>query len=109
MNRIRELRKGKKLTQAKLCDNIKIAQPTLSGYENGVTEPDNETLFKIADFFGVSVDYLLGRDSEQQEKTPPVELTEGEKNLMDLIVQLTDEETQELSNFVDYILSKRKQ
>lgn len=43
-----------------------------------------------------------------EEKTPPVELTEGEKKLMDLIVQLTDDEAEELSNYVDYLISKRK-
>ena len=44
----------------------------------------------------------------EKEKSPPSELTEGEQELITLIKQLTDEEAEELSNFVDFILSKRK-
>lgn len=62
MNRIKELRKEKNLTQMKFCKILNIAQPTLSGYETGAFEPDNATMAKIADFFGVSIDYLLGRE-----------------------------------------------
>ena len=62
MNKIKELRKAKKMTQSQLCEILKIAQPTLSGYENETSEPDFATFQKIADFFNVSVDYLLGRD-----------------------------------------------
>lgn len=68
MNKIKELRKAKKMTQNQLCEILKIAQPTLSGYENETSEPDFATFQKIADFFNVSVDYLLGRD---EIKNPP--------------------------------------
>ena len=44
----------------------------------------------------------------EEEKTPTDDLSDGEKQLISLIKQLTDEETEELSNFVDFILSKRK-
>lgn len=107
MNRIKELRKGKKLTQVKLCQILNIAQPTLSGYETGTFEPDNITMAKIADYFGVSIDYLLGR--EEPQGTPPAQaLTDAEKKLMELIGEMTDEEVDELSNFIDFIISKRK-
>lgn len=68
MNRIKELRKAKKLTQVQLCKILNVAQPTLSGYENETSEPDFATFQKFADFFGVSVDYLLGRE---EIKNPP--------------------------------------
>ena len=107
MNRIKELRKGKKLTQVKLCQKLNIAQPTLSGYETGTFEPDNVTLAKIADYFGVSIDYLLGRD-EPQVVPRAQTLSDAEKKLVDLIGEMTDEEVEELSNFIDFIISKRK-
>ena len=44
----------------------------------------------------------------EQEKSPTDELSEGEKQLIELVKQLTDEETQELSNYIDFIISKRK-
>lgn len=65
MNRIKELRKEKNITQVRLAKSLNIAQPTLSGYETGNFQPDNETLLKIADFFGVTIDYLLGREENK--------------------------------------------
>ena len=62
MNRIKTLRKKHNITQSKFCKILNIAQPTLSGYETGNFQPDNQTLFKIADYFNESVDYLLGRE-----------------------------------------------
>lgn len=69
MNRIKELRKAKKLTQTQLARLFNISQQTLSGWENGLFEPDQKTVFKIADYFGVSVDYLLGRDASAHSHT----------------------------------------
>lgn len=62
MNKIKELRKRKGITQINFCHRFNIAQSTLSGWENEKWQPDSETLIKLAEFFGVSVDYLLGRD-----------------------------------------------
>ena len=61
-NRIRELRKAKKITMKQLGEAVDLAESTISQYETGKREPDNATLCRISDFFGVSVDYLLGRD-----------------------------------------------
>lgn len=59
--RLRELRKGKKLTMKELGDKLSLAESTISGYENGNRKPDMEILQKFADFFEVTTDYLLGR------------------------------------------------
>ena len=59
--RIKSLRKAKKLTQVKMSIDLNISQNTLSRYETGEREADYKTLIKIADYFNVSVDYLLGR------------------------------------------------
>lgn len=77
MNRIRLLRLLKGIKQAELASEILVSQSSLSGYESGKFEPDSKTLLKIADFFKVSVDYLLGRDSpctseEQWSRKIPV-------------------------------------
>lgn len=64
MNKIKELRKKKGITQINFCHRFNIAQSTLSGWENEKWQPDSETLIKLAEFFGVSVDYLLGREIE---------------------------------------------
>lgn len=60
--RIKELRKEKGIKQIELCKVLGISQGNLSNWENGVYEPDKTSLVKMADYFDVSVDYLLGRD-----------------------------------------------
>ena len=59
MMKLRELRKEKGISLKKLGAYIGVSESTMSLYENGKRQPDNETLLKLADFFGVTVDYLL--------------------------------------------------
>jgi len=58
--RLKQLRAEKKLTQIDLARDIEVTQSTVGKWETGARTPDAETLKKIADYFGVSVDYLLG-------------------------------------------------
>lgn len=60
---LRILRKNKKLTQKKLADDLGLAFSTISMYERGEREPDFETLEAIADYFNVSMNILLGRET----------------------------------------------
>ena len=66
MNKIAEMRKKIGLTQSKLSTAVGVSRSTLAMYETNKSEPDFKTISKLADFFGVSVDYLLGRE----EKSP---------------------------------------
>ena len=59
--RLTEQRKLNKLTQRQVAEFLGIAQPSYIRYENGSSQPTLETLVKLADYFDVSVDYLLGR------------------------------------------------
>lgn len=59
--RLRELMTNSGTTQDALAEKIKKTRQTVSQYTNGVSEPGYDTLIKIADFFDVSIDYLLGR------------------------------------------------
>ena len=61
MNRIRDLREDMDLRQIDVAKSTGIDQKTLSNYETGRTNPDSEAIIKLADFFDVSTDYLLGR------------------------------------------------
>ena len=67
VNRIRELRKREKMTQKELANHLKIADSTLSYWEMGKYEPDNESLINLSRFFQVPVDYIIGGDFEQWE------------------------------------------
>ena len=63
MNRIKQLRADKGIKQAELAKAISVSPAALSGYETGKYEADIETYQKIAEFFNVTMDYLLGNDT----------------------------------------------
>lgn len=60
-NIFKRLRISAGLTQVEMAEKLKISRSTIGMYETGAREPDFETLEKIADFFNVDIDYLLGR------------------------------------------------
>ncbi len=59
--RLKELRKERKITQLKLAMDLNLSQNTISRYETGDREASYNELIKIADYFDVSIDYLLER------------------------------------------------
>ena len=61
--RIRELREDRDLTQTALADYLGVRQTTYSKYELGRIEVPVEVLMKLADYYQVSLDYLVGRES----------------------------------------------
>ena len=60
MNRIRDLREDRDLRQIDVAKATGIDQRTLSNYETGKTNPDSYAIIRLASFFNVSCDYLLG-------------------------------------------------
>lgn len=71
MNKIRALREDMDLRQIDVANATGIDQKTLSNYETGKTRPDSEALISLADFFGVTIDYLVGRDMKTMKKAKP--------------------------------------
>ena len=65
-NRLRDLREDRDLNQAALADYLQIHQTTYSDYELGKLNIPISVLHKLADFYGTSIDYLLGRTSEKK-------------------------------------------
>ncbi len=63
--RIKQLRTSQNLTQVELARSLSVTKQAVSNWENDNIQPSIEMLIKIADFFGVSTDYLLGRDNKQ--------------------------------------------
>lgn len=59
--RLKEVRKKKNISQLKLAMDLDMNQNSISRYETGEREADYATLIRFADYFNVSVDYLLGR------------------------------------------------
>ncbi|MBO7148862.1 MAG: helix-turn-helix transcriptional regulator [Clostridia bacterium] len=62
--RLEYLRKKRNITQLKLALDLHVNQNTISRYETGAREADYATLIRIADYFNVSIDYLLERTDD---------------------------------------------
>lgn len=86
MNRLKELRKEKKLTQEKLAQEIGVSKITILRWENGERQIKPDKIQQLADFFNVPVGYLLGYDNELQNKilSATSELEEATKKAFDL-------------------------
>lgn len=76
MLNLKKLRKQRKLTQSDLAEIIGVSQVTMGRYETGEREMPYETLFQLADFFGVTIDEILGRVPMDvtviKENAPPI-------------------------------------
>ena len=72
MNTIRKLRLERNLKQSDLAQILNVKQNTISNWETERTEVDRESTLKLADFFGVTVDYLLGREKPTISNTEKV-------------------------------------
>lgn len=75
---LKDLRKSRKINQAELGEALGMSQATITLWENGKRIPDIDMLCKIADYFNVTTDYLLGRvpmeiDSTEATTPSPVE------------------------------------
>jgi hypothetical protein len=64
-NRIRELRKKARLSQQALADQIGVFRNTISNWETGYSQISLENAKNVAEYFGVTIDYLLGSESDK--------------------------------------------
>ena len=62
---ISKIRKQKEISQEELAEKVGVSRQAVSKWENG-SYPDGDLLPKIADYFGVSIDYLYGRERDEQ-------------------------------------------
>jgi transcriptional regulator with XRE-family HTH domain len=95
--RLRYLREKRGLAQKYVAEKIRVKNNTLSGYESGRREPDNQTLNKLADFYGVTSDYLIGRSDEptltgKEDKA----LTEEAKEYLKILESMPPEKREPL-------------
>ena len=67
-DRLKELRKAKGVTQKDMAKFLGMVEQAYQMYEYGKREPNHETTIKLADFFEVSLDYLVGRDNYWKDK-----------------------------------------
>lgn len=70
--RLKEARHAKKLTQIEVAEILGIDDTTISKYENNKSEPDNETIRKLSSLYNCSIDFLLGKSIEKNQKNEAV-------------------------------------
>ena len=110
--RLRLLRKNENLTMKELGAIVGVSESTISLYETGKREPDYDMLNKFADYFGVTVDYILGRDDIKAEK-PALQNERDPKDAFTYAMQnecrdLTDEDKALLISMAKQLSSARK-
>ena len=73
-NTLKNLREANNVTQEQLAEYLKVSRPTIAGYETKSRQPDYERLEKIAEYFHVTIDYLV-RGLSEEERIPIKEST----------------------------------
>lgn len=110
MLKLRELRKRCGITMKELGNEIGVAESTVSQYETGKRQPDYETLLKLSEYFGVSVDCLLGKVNAPAET--------GKRSVSDDDIkfalfggdgEITDAMYDEVRNFAAYVKQREAQ
>ncbi len=89
--KIKLLREEKELSQLELAKILNISNSTLSQYEAGNRVPGDDIKKKIADYFNVSVDFLLGRTEERNPYTNDKDLDKVDKFLLELKEEMEKE------------------
>lgn len=82
--RLKKLREEMKLTQIELGKAFNISHSTINRYENGLRQPDNETLINMSNFFNVSVDYLLGISNTRNDSERITDILQNNPELQEL-------------------------
>ena len=99
MENLRLLRKNATLTQRKLAEKVNIPKTNIGHYEIGITQPSIENLIKLADYFGCSIDYLLGHQVDNQE------INQEQQEVIGLIKQLNSEQIKVLKIYISGMLN----
>ena len=76
--RIRDLRKQKRMSQTELAKSAGVSQTTVTAWETGKAEPSSSAVARLADIFNVTTDYLLGRPNKQETKKDDVEQSDDD-------------------------------
>ena len=98
MERIKELRLARNMTQKELADMLGVDRTAIVKYETGKNGPTSEILIKLAKIFNVSLEYLLGIDDikEETKKDLTAQYSDEAKKIYDILSELTPENQKKL-------------
>ena len=108
-----KLRSETKQSQEAVAKAIGVSRVAYTRYENGSRKPETDIAIKLANHFGVSVNYLYGIDdipvSSDKKNQPAAKGDELDENLINLLVDLSPSEVQRVLDFVSGIKASRKE
>ena len=105
-DRIHDLRLSRNMSQTELAKSLHVSQQVITKWENNRTEPSSNVLASIADYFGVSADYLLGKTNE---KVPNDQLSKNQKLVAYSIdPDISDEERNDIIEMVKIAMKNRR-
>ena len=116
-DRIKQLRLEKDISQKDLAEHFNIARSTLSQYESNQRTPSDEMKLKISEYFGVSLDYLLGKTDkknfDENNFIDKVHETIKNNKLQTIAAHYDDDDftvcdIEDIKNFIDFVVSKKK-
>lgn len=100
---LKELRTEKELTQDNLAEFLNIKRQTYSAWERNKSTPDINTINSLADYYSVSIDYILGRTDEKNPYEPETIAAHKEGD------EWSEEELQSIEEFKEFVKARRKQ
>ena len=104
--KIKELREEKNLSQLNLAKEIGTSQRNIGRWENEENEPSYAQLVKLAEFFNVSIDYLVGREDDYVKPQVESTLSYREQKLLRAFSQLDDDEKDKIIEDCEYFANK---
>lgn len=104
--RLTQLREELGLTRKEVAEKLNIDQTTYGKYELSKRQPDYETLQRIASFFCVSVDYLLGRTNVRNSNNSPEDFPAEAQVLMRSVAKLTDKQKEIIKKLVQEFIDE---
>ena len=102
MNRLKQLRRAKKLTQKELAEETDIPYRTLQRWENGESQIKPEKAEKLANFFGVSIAHLLGYEDNDFKNETDIKVAALDETLKKLHAIMVLAESDESPNLVEF-------
>ena len=93
------LRLEKELSQKQLAEKVNVSQQSINKYENQNCEPDIDMLISMADYFGTTVDYLIGKDDSKYSSD---DLSSREWELLNWYRNIDDSRQEAFSAFIDF-------
>lgn len=110
MLRIKQLREAQKKSQKEVSVDLGVSQATVSGWESGLKTPSAKSTMKIAKYFGVTVDYLLGLTDESEGPLAKIgEEALSDDALISRVLALRPEDRQKVDYFVQGIEAAREE